>query len=87
MRQRFEEKSKEPYSLLGNNCATIVQEVMLEADVPVAEPKYERFHVPANIYIGESSYDVVKLKINILPSEAFKSIMNANPDGKYYKRY
>ena len=86
MRQQFEEKSKEPYAILGNNCATVVQKVMLEADIPVAEPKYEKIHVPANIYMGESSYDIIKFNINVIPSVAFKSIMNVNPGGKYYRK-
>lgn len=83
MRNSFIEKAKTTYTVLGNNCATTVQIVMFDADVPIAEPKYSTTHVPANIYIGEPGYDIVKPNINPIPSVAFKSIIKVNPGGTY----
>lgn len=86
MRNNFIEKAKTHYTPLGNNCATIVQEVMSEAGIPVAMPKYKTIHIPENKYFGEPGYDIVKPNINSWPSTAFKSIMKTNPGGKYFHK-
>lgn len=86
MREKFKEKSKDRYSPLGNNCATVVQRVMFDAGIPVATPKYETIHVPANFYLGEPEYNIVRPKIDPWPSSAFKTIMKVNPGGIYYHR-
>lgn len=86
MRNNFIEKAKTHYTPLGNNCATTVQEVMLEAGIPVAIPEYKTIHIPANKYLGEPEYDIVRPNINSWPSAAFKSIMETNPGGKYFHK-
>lgn len=83
MRNSFIEKAETRYTPLGNNCATTVQEVMFEADIPVATPKYKTIHIPANIYLGEPEHDIVRPNINPWPRTAFKSIMESNPTGIY----
>lgn len=86
MRNNFAKKAKTHYTPLGNNCATTVQEVMFEAGITVAEPKYKTIHIPANKSFGEPGYDIVKPNINNWPSTAFKTIVKTNPDGKYFHK-
>ena len=86
MRDSFIEKSKTRYTPLGNNCAAVVQEVLIEAGIPVAKPKYKTIHIPANRYLAEPEYTIERLNINAWPSAAFKSIMNTNPGGKYLRK-
>ena len=86
MRTSFSEQSKTRYTPLGNNCATTVQSVMIEAGIPVAESKYKTIHIPANKYFGEPAYNIVSLNINPWPSAAFKSIIKANPGGIYLNK-
>lgn len=83
MRNSFVEKAKTRYTPLGNNCATIVQGVLFDANIPVAFPKFEKIHIPANKYFGEPEYNIVRPNFNSLPSSAFKSIMKLNPGGIY----
>ncbi len=83
MRDSFTKKAKTRYSPLGNNCVTIVQDVLFDAGIPVAEPTYEKIHIPANIFLGEPEQDIVRPNINPLPCPAFNSIMKVNPNGKY----
>lgn len=83
MRSSFIEKANTQYYPLGNNCATIIQSVMFDAGIPVATPTYETIHVPANKYLGEPEYNIVRPNFNPWPSSAFKSIMGLNPDGRY----
>ena len=85
MRNSFIQISKTEYKLLGNNCATAVQKVMFDANIPVAESKYETISIPANTYLGESGYKIVKPNFDVYPSSAFESIINANPNGEYIK--
>lgn len=86
MRNSFREKAKTRYTPLGNNCATTVQVVMLEADIQVATPKYETIHIPANKYLAEPEYNIVRLNINAWPSTAFQSIIKTNPGGIYHHK-
>lgn len=86
MRNSFREKAKTRYTPLGNNCATTVQEVMLEAGIPVATPKYETIHIPANKYLAEPEYNIVRLNINAWPSTAFQSIIKTNLGGIYHHK-
>ncbi len=83
MRNSFIEKANTRYTPLGNNCATTVQSVMFEAGIPIATPTYEIIHIPANKYLGEPEYNIVRPNINPWPSSAFKSIMELNPGGIY----
>lgn len=83
MRNSFVEKAKTSYTPLGNNCATTVQYVMFEAGIPVATPKYETIHIPANKYLGEPEQNIVRPNINPWPRSAFESIVKLNPNGKY----
>lgn len=83
MRVGFEQISNTRYTPLGNNCATAVQKVMYDAGLPIAIPQDKATHIPANFKLGEPPYDIVQPNINPWPSEAFKSIMQANPFGTY----
>ncbi len=64
-------------------CATTVQSVLFEAAIPVAESAYEKIHVPANKFLGEPEYSIIRPNINPWPRSAFKSIMQLNPQGIY----
>ncbi len=86
MREKFKEMEQTSYTPLGNNCATTVQSVMFEADLPVSSPKYEVIHIPANRSLGDIEYHIVRPNINPWPSSAFKSIMKLNPGGIYYHK-
>lgn len=86
MRDSFIERAKTRYTPLGNNCATIVESVMLDADIPVATPKYKTVHIPANKYYGEPEYNIVKPNISTWPSDAFKSIIKSNPGGIFIQK-
>lgn len=86
MRRSFINKSNSRYTPLGNNCATTVQSVMFDAGIPVAFPKYETIHIPANINTGEAAYNIIRPNFNPWPTSAFKSIMRLNPNGKYYHK-
>lgn len=83
MRNSFMEKSTTRYTPLGNNCATTVQSVLFQAGIPVAKPTYVKIHVPANKFLGEPEYNIVRPNINPWPRSAFKSIMQLNPQGTY----
>ena len=82
IRETFEHISLKEYHILGNNCATAVQRALIKAGIEVAYPKYETIRVPANHSIGEDGHELVKHRINHLPSKAFHSIRKLNPKGK-----
>lgn len=82
MRTKFENESHTKYTPLGNNCATIVQRVLLDAGIPIANPNYINIHIPANHKLGEEAYEYIKPNINPIPDEAYKAIKEQNPDGK-----
>ncbi|MDE6481144.1 MAG: RHS repeat-associated core domain-containing protein [Muribaculaceae bacterium] len=83
MIETFSQVADSEYSLLGNNCAIAVQKTMFEADIPVAEPRFTKTFVPANKTLGESSFVISRPNFNVIPSQAFKSIIQQNPLGRY----
>lgn len=86
MRNSFSETAKTEYNLLNNNCATAVQKAMIDAGIPVSEPSMVPSYIPVSTPYGIvdifNGYQM-KCNINILPSTAFKSIMEWNPNGQY----
>lgn len=86
MRNGFSKIAKTEYNLFNNNCTTAVQQVMIDAGIPVSKPTMEPTTIPMPTPTG--LVDVfngykMKCEINILPIAAFKSIMNWNPTGRY----
>ena len=89
MREKFTEKAQTDYNLFNNNCATTVQEVMDDAGIPVSEPivKLSKYPVQTDYgLIDGYKIDKIKYRITMWPKKAFKSIMDANPQGKYIKK-
>lgn len=90
MRNGFSKIAKSEYSLFNNNCATAVQQVMVDAGIPVSEPTQVPVMIPMQTPFG--LVDVIngykmKCDISIGPKSAFRSIMDWNPEGKkIYKR-
>lgn len=81
MRDIFIKTSKTEYTPLGNNCATIVQQALFDAGIPVAKSKYETIYIPANKHFGEPAYRITRPNFNPIPRSAYKSIIDVNPDG------
>lgn len=86
MREKFTEKASTQYWLLWNNCATAVQETMLEVDLPINCLTPENIEV-VSTSLGEvnvaTNYRNTNHSKNIRPTSVFKSIMCSNPCGKY----
>lgn len=86
MRNSFTKIAETEYNLFTNNCATAVQKVMIEAGIPVSKPTMEPVTIPMPSSVGLvdvfNGYQM-KCDIKMIPTIAFKSIMNWNPAGKY----
>lgn len=79
--------ANEEYSLLGNNCITTVQRSMEDAGLKVYEPNRKVYKIPANHYLGESSFTVTHENARPLtPDATLKSIIKHNPQGKLIYR-
>ena len=82
MRNSFIKKAETRYTPLGNNCAITVQEVMFDADIPVATPKYKTIHIETihiEIEIQIQIEKIEKTKIEIFKySKENKIIKNVN---------
>lgn len=90
MKAEFIKIAKTKYNLIFNNCAVAVQKVMIEAGIPVSEPTYVPYIIPQmsvffNLVDVFNGYKM-DCDINIIPTNAFQSIMNWNPDGKYIQK-
>lgn len=86
MRNDFTKIAETEYNLFNNNCATAVQKVMIDAGIPVSKPTMEPVTIPmptpgglVDVFNGYQ----MKCDIKMIPSSAFKSIMNWNPAGRY----
>ena len=89
MRNSFSKTAKSEYDLFNNNCATAVQKAMIEAGIPVSEPTIVPSYTPMSTPFGiVDVFDGYQMKcdINIVPSLAFKSIMQWNPSGTYIQK-
>ncbi|MBD5320884.1 MAG: hypothetical protein HDS07_08385 [Bacteroides sp.] len=89
MRNSFSKTAKSEYDLIDNNCATAVQKAMVEAGIPVSEPKILPSYIPMSTPFGlVDVFNGYKLKcdFNIVPSSAFQSIMKWNPTGVYFHK-
>lgn len=89
MRNEFSKIANTEYNLFNNNCTTAVQQVMIEAGIPVSEPTMVPSSIPLSTPFG--IIDVVngyqmRCDINIIPKIAFQSIMKYNPDGELLHR-
>lgn len=89
MRDSFSKTAETEYNLLNNNCATAVQKAMIDAGIPVSKPTMEPSYIPLSTPFGPidvfNGYQM-KCDLNIVPSLAFKSIMNWNPSGTYIQK-
>ena len=86
MRNSFSKTAKLEYDLIDNNCATAVQKAMVEAGIPVSEPKNVPSYIPMPTPFGiVDVFNGYQMKCNFytLPSSAFQSIMKWNPSGSY----
>lgn len=86
MRNDFTKIANTKYNIFNNNCATAVQKVMIDAGIPVSKPTMEPVTIPmptpgglVDVFNGYQ----MKCDIKMIPSSAFKSIMNWNPAGRY----
>ena len=89
MRNSFTKIAKTTYNLFTNNCATAVQKTMIDAGIPVSEPKYVPSYIPMSTSLGlVEVFNGYKMEchMHFLPSVAFKSIIKWNPGGKYLKK-
>ena len=89
MRNSFSKTAKSEYDLIDNNCATAVQKAMVEAGIPVSEPKILPSYIPMSTPFGlVDVFNGYKLKcdFNIVPSSVFQSIMKWNPTGVYFHK-
>lgn len=86
MRNSFSKIAKTEYNFFNNNCATAVQESMVNAGIPVSEPtmvpSYTPMSTPYGITDVFTGYQM-KCNINIHPKSAFQSIIKWNPNGTY----
>ncbi|MCM1449184.1 MAG: hypothetical protein NC082_02480 [Clostridiales bacterium] len=85
MRNSFIKTSQTTYNPITNNCATAVQKALIDAGIPVSEPKVEPSVIPLATPLGlidvANGYKI-ECKLNTIPSSAFKSIIEFNPDGQ-----
>lgn len=89
MRNSFSKTAKSEYDLIDNNCATAVQKAMVEAGIPVSEPKLVPSYIPMPTPFGiVDVFNGYQMKCNFytLPSSAFQSIMKWNPSGNYIQK-
>lgn len=89
MRDSFSKTAKSEYDVIDNNCATAVQKAMVEAGIPVSEPKivpsYTPMPTPFGIVDVFNGYQM-KCDFFTVPSSAFHSIMKWNPSGTYLQK-
>lgn len=89
MRNSFTKTAKTEYNLFNNNCATAVQKAMVEAGIPVSEPtmipSYTPMSTPFGLVNVFNGYQM-KCDLKMMPSSAFKSIMQWNPNGSYLQK-
>lgn len=83
MRERFRTFSESDYSLLKNNCTTIVQQVLFVADIPINNQNTEKIYGEVE-NLGKILLSIPDL--TIIPSEAYKKIINANPNGNFVRK-
>ncbi|MDE6099087.1 MAG: hypothetical protein K2G24_09390 [Muribaculaceae bacterium] len=86
MRKSFSKTAKSEYDLFNNNCATAVQKAMVEAGIPVSEPKMVPSYIPMSTPFG--IVDVIngyhmECEFKTIPSFVFESIKEWNPSGVY----
>ena len=89
MREEFIKKADTEYNFFTNNCATIVQEVMVKAGIAVSKPEYKVSSTIMSTPFGTvETYNNMQIKcnINIIPSLAFRSIIRWNPTGVLYHK-
>ncbi len=89
MRDGFKEIAETEYDIVTNNCATAVQQVMVEAGIPVSIPWIKMESKPVHTSVGTAEVvSGVKIKCVIIfvPSLAFKSIVLSNPGGEYLQK-
>lgn len=89
MRNSFSESAKTEYDIFSNNCATVVQETMMKAGIPVSKPTITPSFIPVSTQYGiVNAFNGYQMKcsISIIPSLAFRSIMKWNPDGTYIQK-
>ena len=86
MRSEFTRIADTEYDIVFNNCATAVQETMVEAGIPVSEPTTIITTTPLSTQFGIVNIVTdchIKCNIDPIPNTAFKSIIKWNPSGKY----
>lgn len=77
----------ENYDLFGNNCTTATQRALEAAGIQTYDKNRRSYRVPANHYVGESSYNVTHENARpIVPSTSYQSIIRYNPKGKMILR-
>ncbi len=89
MRSSFSKAGKSEYDLIDNNCATAVQQAMIEAGIPVSKPTMVESFIPMSTPFGiVNVFNGYKMKCEILitPHSAFRSIMKWNPNGTYLQK-
>ena len=89
MRDSFSKTAKSEYDLIDNNCATAVQKAMVEAGIPVSEPKIEPSYIPMPTPFGVvDAFNGYQMKCDFytVPSSAFQSIKKWNPNGTYIQK-
>ena len=89
MRDSFAKIANTKYNLVNNNCATAVQQVMIDAVIPVSEPTMEPTTIPMSTPFGlVDVFNGYKMKcdMSIIPQIAFESIMEWNRGGEYLHR-
>lgn len=77
----------EEYDFIGNNCITTVQRSINVTGLKTNETKKRTYKIPANHYLGESSFTVTHGNARPLtPRAALKVIVKNNPQGKLIYR-
>ena len=86
MRNSFSKIAQSEYDIINNNCATAVQQTMVDAGIPVSKPTIVPLYIPMSTPYGIvdvfNGYQI-KCDFYTLPSSAFQSIMDWNPTGTY----
>ena len=78
--------NNEDYDLTNNNCATVVQRVMLDAGLKIHDEEPQIIHYDGNPLVCIPPFDIkVPKRISGYPSDAFKEIISVNPQGKMIK--
>ena len=87
---KFEQISNSKYNIISNNCATSVQQVMLDAGLNISV-KTENSFVPMSTPFGivdvvSGVKTTITNELKTFPNAAFRSIIKANPCGTYYNK-